>query len=67
LRQKCEKRVERIRLVTLPPYRDLVDPRRRGTPFWFERMERPRPDGGGAITLTDAGGNADGPTAGGRG
>jgi 4a-hydroxytetrahydrobiopterin dehydratase len=31
------------------PNEDLVDPHRRGTPFWFERMDQPRPDGGGAI------------------
>jgi 4a-hydroxytetrahydrobiopterin dehydratase len=31
------------------PEEDLVDPHRRGTPFWFERMHEPRPDGGGAI------------------
>jgi 4a-hydroxytetrahydrobiopterin dehydratase len=31
------------------PDEDLVDPRRRGPAFWFERMEQPRPDGGGAI------------------
>lgn len=31
------------------PDEDLVDPRRRGPAFWFEQMERPRPDGGGAI------------------
>ncbi len=28
---------------------DLVDPRGRGSSFWFERMDEPRPDGGGAI------------------
>ncbi len=31
------------------PDEDLVDPRRRAPGFWFERMEQPRPDGGGAI------------------
>jgi 4a-hydroxytetrahydrobiopterin dehydratase len=31
------------------PDEDLVDPRRRGPPFWFEPMDEPRPDGGGAI------------------
>ena len=31
------------------PDEDLVDPRSRGPAFWFERMEEPRPDGGGAI------------------
>ena len=31
------------------PDEDLVDPRSRGAPFWFEQMEAPRPDGGGAI------------------
>jgi 4a-hydroxytetrahydrobiopterin dehydratase len=31
------------------PDEDLVDPRRRGPSFWFERMDEPRPDGGGAI------------------
>jgi len=31
------------------PEEDLVDPHRRGAPFWFERMNEPRPDGGGAI------------------
>jgi 4a-hydroxytetrahydrobiopterin dehydratase len=31
------------------PAEDLVDPRGRGPGFWFERMRRPRPDGGGAI------------------
>ena len=31
------------------PEEDLVDPHRRGAPFWFERMHEPRPDGGGAI------------------
>ena len=33
------------------PAEDLVDPRGRGTPFWFEQMKEPRPDGGGAIHL----------------
>ena len=31
------------------PAEDLVDPHGRGVPFWFEQMEEPRPDGGGAI------------------
>jgi 4a-hydroxytetrahydrobiopterin dehydratase len=31
------------------PAEDLVDPRGRGTPFWFEQMKEPRADGGGAI------------------
>jgi 4a-hydroxytetrahydrobiopterin dehydratase len=31
------------------PEEDLVDPRSRGPAFWFEQMEKPRPDGGGAI------------------
>ena len=31
------------------PKEDLVDPHRRGAPFWFERMHEPRPNGGGAI------------------
>jgi 4a-hydroxytetrahydrobiopterin dehydratase len=31
------------------PEEDLVDPRHRAPGFWFERMEQPRPDGGGAI------------------
>jgi 4a-hydroxytetrahydrobiopterin dehydratase len=31
------------------PEEDLIDPRSRGASFWFERMEQPRPDGGGAI------------------
>lgn len=31
------------------PDEDLVDPRNRAPAFWFERMEQPRPDGGGAI------------------
>ena len=31
------------------PDEDLVDPRSRAPGFWFERMEQPRPDGGGAI------------------
>jgi 4a-hydroxytetrahydrobiopterin dehydratase len=33
------------------PEEDLVDPRRRGAPFWFEQMDEPRPDGGGAIHI----------------
>ncbi len=31
------------------PAEDLVDPRGRGTPLWFERMREPRGEGGGAI------------------
>lgn len=31
------------------PAEDLVDPRGRGTPFWFEQMKEPRRGGGGAI------------------
>jgi 4a-hydroxytetrahydrobiopterin dehydratase len=31
------------------PDEDLVDPRDRGPAFWFEAMDEPRPDGGGAI------------------
>ncbi len=31
------------------PDEDLVDPRSRGTSFWFEGMQEPRPDGGGAV------------------
>jgi 4a-hydroxytetrahydrobiopterin dehydratase len=31
------------------PDEDLVDPHSRGASFWFERMNAPRPDGGGAI------------------
>ena len=33
------------------PEEDLVDPHDRGVPFWFEEMEQPRADGGGAIHL----------------
>ena len=33
------------------PDEDLVDPRDRGPAFWFETMEEPRPDGGGAIHI----------------
>lgn len=33
------------------PEEDLVDPHRRGAPFWFEEMDEPRPDGGGAIHI----------------
>ena len=33
------------------PDQDLVDPRNRGTSFWFEQMEEPRPDGGGSIHI----------------
>jgi 4a-hydroxytetrahydrobiopterin dehydratase len=31
------------------PEEDLIDPRNRAPGLWFERMEQPRPDGGGAI------------------
>ena len=31
------------------PDEDLVDPHDRGAPFWFEQMNEPRGDGGGAI------------------
>jgi len=31
------------------PNEDLVDPRGRAPGFWFERMDQPRPGGGGAI------------------
>lgn len=31
------------------PDEDLVDPGDRGPGFWFESMDEPRPDGGGAI------------------
>ena len=34
------------------PDEDLVDPRSRGTSFWFERMDEPRPDGGGTIHVS---------------
>lgn len=33
------------------PEEDLVDPRRRNPPFWFEEMDEPRGDGGGAIHI----------------
>ncbi len=33
------------------PEEDLVDPHDRGPAFWFESMDEPRPDGGGAIHL----------------
>jgi 4a-hydroxytetrahydrobiopterin dehydratase len=33
------------------PDEDLVDPRGRGPSFWFEQMDEPRPDGGGAIHI----------------
>ena len=33
------------------PAEDLVDPRNRGASFWFEQMEKPRPDGRGAIHI----------------
>ena len=31
------------------PDEDLIDPAFRGPSFWFEQMNEPRPDGGGAI------------------
>jgi 4a-hydroxytetrahydrobiopterin dehydratase len=31
------------------PDEDLIDPRGRGPGIWFERMDQPRPDGGGAV------------------
>jgi 4a-hydroxytetrahydrobiopterin dehydratase len=31
------------------PEEDLVDPHNRDAAFWFEQMDEPRPDGGGAI------------------
>jgi 4a-hydroxytetrahydrobiopterin dehydratase len=34
------------------PDEDLVDPMDRGAPFWFETMEEPRSDGGGAIHIS---------------
>jgi 4a-hydroxytetrahydrobiopterin dehydratase len=33
------------------PSEDLVDPHGRGPAFWFERMDEPRPAGGGAIHI----------------
>jgi 4a-hydroxytetrahydrobiopterin dehydratase len=33
------------------PDEDLVDPQDRGAAFWFEAMDAPRPDGGGAIHI----------------
>jgi 4a-hydroxytetrahydrobiopterin dehydratase len=33
------------------PDEDLVDPHRIGPAFWFEAMNEPRPDGGGAIHI----------------
>ena len=33
------------------PDEDLVDPRDRAPSFWFEAMDEPRPDGGGAIHI----------------
>ena len=33
------------------PDEDLVDPHQRGVSFWFETMDQPRPDGGGAIHI----------------
>ena len=34
------------------PDEDLVDPQDRGAPFWFETMDEPRSDGGGAIHIS---------------
>jgi 4a-hydroxytetrahydrobiopterin dehydratase len=34
------------------PDEDLVDPQDRGAPFWFEAMDEPRADGGGAIHVS---------------
>jgi 4a-hydroxytetrahydrobiopterin dehydratase len=31
------------------PHEDLIDPQGRGPSFWFEEMDEPRPEGGGAI------------------
>ena len=33
------------------PEEDLVDPHDRGPSFWFEGMDQPRADGGGAIHI----------------
>jgi 4a-hydroxytetrahydrobiopterin dehydratase len=33
------------------PAEDLVDPRGRGPAFWFEQMDEPRADGGGAVHI----------------
>jgi 4a-hydroxytetrahydrobiopterin dehydratase len=33
------------------PDEDLIDPRNRGAAFWFEKMEEPRGDGGGAVHI----------------
>ena len=33
------------------PDEDLVDPEDRGPAFWFEKMDEPRPGGGGAIHI----------------
>ena len=33
------------------PDEDLIDPRDRGPAFWFETMDEPRADGGGAIHI----------------
>lgn len=33
------------------PDEDLVDPQNRGPAFWFEQMDEPRSDGGGAIHI----------------
>jgi 4a-hydroxytetrahydrobiopterin dehydratase len=34
------------------PEEDLVDPHDRGPAFWFEQMDEPRADGGGAIHVS---------------
>lgn len=34
------------------PAEDMVDPRGRGAPFWFEQMEEPRADGGGSVHVS---------------
>jgi 4a-hydroxytetrahydrobiopterin dehydratase len=34
------------------PDEDLVDPQDRGAPFWFEKMDEPRSDEGGAIHIS---------------
>jgi 4a-hydroxytetrahydrobiopterin dehydratase len=34
------------------PDEDLIDPRRRGPAFWFERMDEPRGDGLGAVHVS---------------
>src|SRR5690606_3525767 len=34
------------------PAEDLVDPRWRGAPLWFEQMKEPRADGGGTVHVS---------------